>query len=353
MAESNRSGLSRAEQIRQKRQQSSQERVSQVRQQVSQPAAAQTRAKTTVRRSSPYAIPNTYASRTAPVRKLHYAHGANGVEVRMPAMPTLQFNWQTASAILTFCLLVLVLLLINLDTFRVSAVQLKGSQRVSTADVQTVVVSMNRSIFTLDSQKSIAAVQSAFPEFSDIQLSVNLPGTVVLTVKERQPIIAWIANDQTQWIAKDGVVIPARGDGGTLPTIQSSVAVPAGSAAADKTDTSSTDSTAATDTTAVQSSENKTAAAPAALQYVDPQVFQAAISLSAQLPSGATLIYDPVSGMGWSDPQGWKVFFGLDLSNIALKEAEYQAICTRLSALGIKPNLISVAHVDAPYYRTE
>jgi hypothetical protein len=283
---------------------------------------------------------------------MHYARGANGVEVRMPALPSIQFNWQTASAFLAFCLLILVILLNSLDTFRISSVQVSGNKRIAAADVTPVVVGVTRSIFTVDRSKTIDAVQDAFPEFSDIRLKVSFPNTVVLSVKERQPILAWTANGQTQWIASDGVVMPTRGDGGTLMTIDSSVAVPAASLAlADSAaGTSSTDTgtvAAATDTT------TQTPAAPAALQYIDPQILQAAISLTAQLPSGATLVYDPVSGMGWNDPQGWQVYFGLDLSNVAFKQSEYQAILQRLQALGIKPILISVAHVDAPYYRTE
>jgi POTRA domain, FtsQ-type len=350
-SESNRSGTSRADLIRQKRQQSSQQRVSTVRQQVTRPAV-QAHVTTTVRRTSPYATPNLTGTRVAPARKMHYARGANGVEVRMPALPSIQFNWQTASAFLAFCLLILVILLNSLATFRISSVQLSGSKRITAADVTPVVVGVTRSIFTVDRSKTIAAVQAAFPEFSDIRLKVSFPNTVVLSVKERQPILAWTSNGQTQWIASDGVVMPARGDGGTLMTIDSSVAVPAASlASADSTPAASSADTgttaATTDTTA------QTPVAPAALQYIDPQILQAAISLTAQLPSGATLVYDPVSGMGWSDPQGWQVYFGLDLSNVAFKQSEYQAILQRLQALGIKPTLISVAHVDAPYYRTE
>lgn len=338
--DSSRPGTTRADQVRQKRQQASQERTNAARQQVSRPAA-QASATTTYRRTSPYATPNLGGTRTAPVRKLHYAQGANGVEIRMPSLPALKFNWQTASLFLAFSLLILVVLLTSLDTFRVSAVKLSGAQRITIADVTPAVLASNRSIFTLDREKTIAAVQSAFPEFSEVHLKVSFPNTVELSVKERQPILAWSTNDQTQWIAADGVVMPARGDGGTLLTIQSSVAAPA----------SSPTTAAAVDSSSQDAGSTPTI--PSAPQYIDPQILQAAISLSAQLPSGASLVYDPVSGMGWNDPQGWQVYFGLDLSNIAFKEAEYQAILQRLQALGITPSLISVAYVDSPYYRTE
>jgi hypothetical protein len=313
---------------------------------------------TTYRRTSPYATPNLGGARpAAPARKLHYARGANGVEVRMPALPSIQFNWQTASIFIAFALLLLVILMTNLDTFHVSTVDLVGAQRVTSADVNPVVVGVTKSIFTLDRSKTVAAVKAAFPEFSAVQLKVALPNRVILNVTERQPILAWVANDQTQWIAADGAVMPARGDGGTLVTITSSVSVPSYNpdapveTAGDASTTTSTDTS--TDTTAAAAATTAAPTVATTPQFVDQQILQAAISLSAQMPSGASLVYDPVSGMGWNDPQGWQVFFGLDLSNIAFKQTEYQAILARLQALGITPSLISVAQVDSPYYRTE
>ena len=371
MSEGNRSGQSRSDQLRQKRQQASQERVNSTRQQsIARPQSAsrtQTNAPrspmsahtpgTTYRRTSPYATPNLGGVRpAAPARKLHYARGANGVEVRMPALPSIQFNWQTASIIIAFALLLLVLLMTNLDTFHVSTVDLVGAQRVTSADVTPVVAGVTKSIFTLDRSKTVAAVKAAFPEFSAVQLKVALPNRVILNVSERQPILAWVANDQTQWIAADGAVMPARGDGGTLVTITSSVSAPSYNPDAAPKTADDASTTAGTDTATDTTTAAATPAAPtatAAPQFVDKQILQAAISLSAQMPSGASLVYDPVSGMGWNDPQGWQVFFGLDLSNIAFKQTEYQAILARLQALGITPSLISVAQVDSPYYRTE
>jgi hypothetical protein len=315
---------------------------------------------TTYRRTSPYATPNLGGTRpAAPARKLHYARGANGVEVRMPALPSIQFNWQTASIFIAFALLLLVLLMTNLDTFHVSTVDLVGAQRVSSTDVTPVVADVTKSIFTLDRSKTVAAVKAAFPEFSAVQLKVALPNRVILNVTERQPILAWVANDQTQWIAADGAVMPARGDGGSLVTITSSVSVPSYNpdapveTASDASTSAGTGTAADTTAAAATATAPTVAAVPAAPQFVDQQILQAAISLSAQMPSGASLVYDPVSGMGWNDPQGWQVFFGLDLSNIAFKQTEYQAILARLQALGITPSLISVAQVDSPYYRTE
>jgi len=57
--------------------------------------------------------------------------------------------------------------------------------------------------------------------------------------------------------------------------------------------------------------------------------------------------------MGWIDPRGWKVYFGIDLSDLQVKEAEYQVIVDHLTQQGITPVMISVEFPHAPYYRTE
>lgn len=350
-SEENRSELSRADQLRQKRQQTSQQRVNTPRQQAAPRSVASVQTpNVTYRRTSPYATPNLAGARPATsTRKVHYARGANGVEIRMPALPAANVNWQSASLYIAFALLLVVILLTNLSGFQVAAVELKGANRVTGADVTPAVVAVSHSIFTLDRETVVKAVAAAFPEFSKISLRVALPNRVVLNVSERQPVLAWISGDTTQWIAADGVVMPARGDGGTLLTISSDVAVPASSpASADQSSASTSDST-----DAQASTDASTTAAAAGPQIVSQQLLQAAVSLASQMPSGASLVYDPVSGLGWNDPQGWQVYFGLDLSDIALKQSEYQAILARLQSLGITPSLISVAHIDSPYYRTE
>ncbi len=136
--------------------------------------------------------------------------------------------------------------------------------------------------------------------------------------------------------------MPARGDGGSLLTIKSSVPAPV----------VGFNVTSSTSDTTEQSIADLAASEPK-VEYIDPQILQTAISLGAQLPEGASLVYDPIAGMGWKDSRGWKVFFGLDLSNIQIKLVEYQAIVDRLKTLGVSASLISVEHVDAPYYRTE
>lgn len=336
------SNLSRAEEIRQKRHQSNEQRVDNVRQQSARVTGQNVG--TTVRRSSPYSVPVTRSTRTTSTRKVHYAQAGNGVEIRMPSLPSVPFSWQMVSVFLAVAVLILVILFTTLDTFQVKYVEVTGNTRVAAADIQAVVDNNNRSIFTLDRKKTINAILTAFPELTDIRLRVSFPNTIVLKVTERQPILAWNSAESTQWIDAEGVVMPARGDGGSLLSIQSSAAVPVLITAEDLAAAA-----AAAENPDAKVEENSRPK----IDYIDPEVLQTAISLGAQLPEGASLVYDPISGLGWQDSRGWQVYFGLDLSNIQFKLSEYQAIVDRLAALGINPSLVSVEHIDAPYYRME
>jgi hypothetical protein len=89
------------------------------------------------------------------------------------------------------------------------------------------------------------------------------------------------------------------------------------------------------------------------INIVDPKVLSAALELGSKMPSGAGLFYDQISGMGWQDSRGWKVFFGLDLENFEFQQVEYQTIVNYLSENGITPTMINVEHVDAPVFKTK
>ena len=77
------------------------------------------------------------------------------------------------------------------------------------------------------------------------------------------------------------------------------------------------------------------------------------LSLVDYLPEGNTLNYDPQYGLGWRDPQGWLIYFGKDISNIDMKLAEYETIIAELQAKNLRPALISIEYLYAPFYRLE
>ena len=303
------------------------------------------RASVITSRSTPYSTP-LRDSVSSPARRKAYHVAANGVETRLPSMPRIHFSWQWISGLMVVVTLTAVLLMLTLDVFKVNMVQVEGLQRVQSTDILAVVQKNTKSIFTVDRQKVLDAIGLTYPELTNISLKMDLSGVVHIAATERTPVLAWVAGDTTYWFDASGVLMTARGDAGTLLTIHSDSGIPL---------TKQTESIhSAVDFANLVLTRKADPLTPAdVLNNLNPEVMKAAIDLSAQLPSGALLVYDPISGMGWQDPRGWKVYFGLDLANIQFKQVEYQTIVDRLTKLGINPTVISVAHIDFPYYRTK
>ncbi len=355
---------SRAEQLRLKRQQTSRAVVIPTKKEapepvrrpvvnpfgrsaVQQPSFEQPikRASVITSHSTPFSTPLRETVST-PARRKAYHVAANGVETRLPSMPRLHFSWQWISGFMVVLTLTAVLLMLTLDVFKVTQVQVEGLKRVQSADILAVVQNNTQSIFTIDRQKVVDEIGLAFPELTDTTLKVDMSGAILITAAERTPVMAWDAAESLFWFDADGVVMTPRGDVGTLMMVSSDSSVPLTKPV--------TGIHSAVDFANLVLARKIDPLTPAdMINNLNPEVMKAAIDLNALLPGGASLVYDPISGMGWRDPRGWKVYFGLDLSNIAFKQVEYQAIVDALTAKGITPTVISVAHVDFPYYRTK
>jgi hypothetical protein len=283
---------------------------------------------------------------STPVRRKVYRVGANGVETRLPSLPMLRFSWQWVSGFLTVVLLTFVILMLALPTFKVNQVEVLGVNRVTPAEVQAVVQANSGSIFTLDRAKILNALGVAFPELADLNLKVTSSAVVQVSARERQPVLAWTAGGQTIWVDADGVTMPARGDAGALLTIQSENSAPLAKPVQLTRN--------ATELLMVILDRAEHPVTPQdVINNINPAVMKAAIDLSALMPTGAVLVYDSISGMGWQDTRGWKVYFGLSLENIQFKQTEYAAIVEALTAQGITPSMISVEHIDSPHFRTD
>ncbi len=290
--------------------------------------------------------PNRQSVGTQPRRKVVYAVGANGVETRMPALPIIRFSWQWISGILTVLLLMFIIILINSPMFRVNSFEVQGLTRYSSADFEHLLTGRQTSIFLLNTGEILDSILVTFPELVGSQVDISMPNRIVISAAERKPVILWQSDAGDYWIDAEGVILAPRGEAHDLLTISSPVTPPLlverhapGNAIE----------------YIMMVMERKTRPLDPAerADHIHPDVLQTALDMNAHIPEGAALIYDPISGMGWRDPGGWEVYFGNDLSNVALKQVMYQAILERLEAVGVSPVMISVVHVDAPYYRTE
>lgn len=283
---------------------------------------------------------------TQPRRKVVYKVNANGVETRLPAIPLLRFSWQWISGILTVLLFLVFIFMVNSPIFKVQALTVKGLSRYTSEEFQSLIKGRKTSIFLFDTNAVMHSLRLVYPELVDPQIAISMPNQVIVSASERDPIILWQAGGSTYWIDAEGIVMQKRGDLPDLLTVESSVPPPLAQI--------NTRANSIVDyARMIIERQSSDVTIDRLVDHMDPGALGAVIELSTMLPAGGSLIYDPISGMGWRDPGGWEVYFGTDLSHMELKQVEYQTILARLTETGVTPAMISVEHIDAPYFRME
>jgi hypothetical protein len=224
-----------------------------------------------------------------------------------------------------FCFLDLYLML-NVDPFIVHEANISGNERVTTQQIQAVLGIANLPSAYLDPEQIQNNILAAFPDVLTAQVDVNIPNNVVISVDERTPVAAWQQDGQTVWVDALGYAFPPRGQVAGLPTITAAGAPPA-------------------------PANNDPTPVIGARPFLPTDLSEAIKTLAPYLPQGATMVFDPQYGLGWNDPQGWKVYFGHSNGDNALKLQVYQTMLTYLSKKNIQPILISVEYPNAPFYR--
>ncbi len=253
-----------------------------------------------------------------------------GTEIRLPSLPNLRIGWRVVSGLLSAAALSLIYLLLTSPQFQVQAVDIKGNNRLSIQEINSVINQIGGNIFEAEPELMKQDLQTAFPELDEISVKIGFPAEVVVAVRERDPLIAWQQGDHVTWIDSQGVEFPPRGQVDSLVRVESQVPPPA---------------------PAYQGLEDESGSQ--SRNVMSPAMVSAITTLQTQSPEGMPIVYDPQYGLGWMDPKGWKVYFGLDVLDIQMKLEVYQAVMSELNDQGIQPSLISVEYLHAPYYRLE
>jgi hypothetical protein len=215
--------------------------------------------------------------------------------------------------------------------FQVQAVEVHGLQRLSQADVNTVLNVIGEQVFVVHPSETRQDLEVAFPEMKAITVEVGLPANVIVSVNERLPVLAWLREGGEVWVDAEGVSFPPRGEAGPLATIEG-------------------------DLPAVQLPQEDSPGLVVSSPRLTPELVSAILAVSVQAPKKAHIVYDPEHGLGWEDKRGWQVFFGttgLDPATMEMKLKVYDALVKRLAKRENRPVLISVEYVHAPFYRME
>lgn len=260
-------------------------------------------------------------------RRYDFALRAPGAEVSLPALPRIQVGWRLVSGLMVAALSVLLYYLWTLPIFQVVNAEVSGLSRLNSRDINTVLNVANQPIFTLDAIRMEQKITGAFPEFSDVDVTLGMPNVVRVDVVERLPLLRWHQEGRTTLVDANGYAFPERaleekGPSVVVEALSTPPAIPVG--------------------------EIK----DVPMQFLSVDMVSAILSINAQLPAGATLIYDAQHGLGWREKQGWSVYFG-DARDVNMKLNVYKALLKKLKKEDISPSLISVEYVHAPYYRLE
>ena len=286
---------------------------------------SESRARETSRSTPPVMVRGGRLSNTSahikgrsPRRRFDVTLSSSGAEIRLPALPVIQNYWQVASGFLAAALTVLLVTLWNSPMFQVHQVEVQGLERFTAQEVSRAISVDGKPSFSLVPALLRADLKNTYPGLEDVQVRVLWPAEVVITVEERQPVLAWNWEGAVRWVDEDGVNFQPRGESENLIQVQALTPPPG------------------------QGGE-----------FASPELVRSMIALAEHVPAGAPVIYDEKYGLGWHDQHGWQVYFGFDIADLAMKHLVYQAIVKRLEEEKIHPALISIEYINAPYYRLE
>jgi len=264
-----------------------------------------------------------------------------GAEVRLPSIPNLTLGWRFASIVILLIMIVAANALWNLSLFQVEGIELIGAQRLTAEDISTQLDILSKSIVEIIPTNLEQKILLEFPDLKIAEVKVGLPATITIAVEERIPAVIWMPKDgPNMWIDEEGFMFPARGEA-TLPVKVQAHSDPPPPPVVLPDETVEKESQT---TEEILLDDNPD---------VDPAFIFAVMSLRDVVPNDSILIFDPQYGLGWEDPRGWQVYFGVNTQDIDLKLAQYDVIVEELQSKNIHPVLISLEFLHAPFYRLE
>ena len=326
---SDKRNLSRADQVRRRRNERATKELQHVTKQATKPMVKVT--------SRTPTMPVTITTKPRERRRFNIALGVPDFHLNkpkialpkfsMPRMPKFHPNWRLGASIIALVLVTALVLVFQLPYFYVPSATVFGNSRITSEEINNILVVYGKNIVTIQPDDLERRLRLNFPELTSAQVEVYLPNTVYVTVTERQPALIWKQNGGFTWIDETGVAFRPRGDAAGLVIVEALDAPPAGT----------------------QTSTDPYSPPP----FMQADLVDAALALAPTVPAGSTLTYSAADGFGFTDPRGWRVAFGTSVEDVPLKVRVYQALVESLIQRNKIPEFISVVHPDGPFYRME
>lgn len=313
----NKRELTRAEIVRQRRNERATKEITQTAQQALKPMVKVT--------SRTPTIPiNTYVPKRIEKRRFNISLGLPEIHLTKPkfSLPRFHANWRLMSLIITLVLGVVIYLVLTLPYFYVPQATVLGNNRITREEINSVTGVIGQSIFVVQANEVEKNILMNYPELLSAEVKVYVPNHVYVTITERQPVILWQQGEGYTWIDSAGVAFRPRGFVEGLILVNAIDTPPTGVA-----------------------SENQPT------PYMQKELVDAITLLSSVVPANTTLIFSLADGLSWTDPRGWIVAFGTTANDMPLKIRVYQSLIDSLSASRKTPVYINVVHPDGAFYR--
>lgn len=277
-------------------------------------------------------------------RRYTFSIDKAGSELIIPGLPMLKVGWRLLSGTMVIFMAFILLAFIKAPSFIVRSSQIKGLSSYEISDIESVINVTGMRIYEIDPNILQKRLSEVYPEIMALNVQINFPSQVVVSGAERTPVVTWKYGDSAVWIDNDGVIFPARGEPAATIVVGSS-----GSPPLLLEDTS----LIGIDNNGLEGEEVLENSDSLVNKRIDKTIFDAVLRIGKQMPEGFMLSYDTRTGLGWSDPRGWYVSFGTDLSDLNEKFMVYETILKEFTAKNIQPTMISVEQLHSPYYRME
>ena len=265
------------------------------------------------------------------------------------ASPKFHLSWRVLSGLVAGICTALLISAFRSPNYVINDFEMEGNARITKEEVGAVVDIDHDRNFMVSPYSIERAIQENFPEFYDIEVSIDLSSTVKIRLHEREPFIAWNYENESVWIDEEGYLLPGRGEAQIALTIDSNQEPPfyipeermilAGEKRLRKT--------------VIKKGENDPLALFKVYQRIEPITYQAVKDLNHLLPEQDIILYDVRRGLGWNDNRGFRVYVGSDLDDIAAKMNMVEEIVKTLINMQVVPTVISVEQINAPYFRMD
>ncbi|MBA4419917.1 MAG: hypothetical protein C0391_02100 [Anaerolinea sp.] len=286
-------------------------------------------------------------------RRKFYYKIMNKLEIKLPAIPVFNPGWRLVSAVIFLVSAFCIYTFYTSPNFTVDQVNLNGAERVTAEEIDAILPVKGQKILSVTPDSIEKVIKNTYPVVEEVRVVVGWPSSITIYVKERVPVLIWDQDNLTQWISADGVAFEPKGEVEDITTIYASGNPPSVGYNLNLVQQESKKPLASLSFPGSRQSKHEEVVEIPAQIFINPEIIPAIQKMAEQAPQGVNLVYSPTYGIGWVDPKGWQVYFGMQPDEMPQKLAAYDVIVEKLLKKDIHPALISMENLYAPYYRTE